>query len=147
MNAGTPILDLHADDERWSAQPSGNLKLCGSHEPDVGARRLAYVIYTSGSTGAPKGVMVEHASVVNQIGALTEYLELDASDRVTAVFQHRFRCFGRGDLRDAELPAATLVLRTDRWLADAETFWALCGAQRISIVELCPRSFLAQGSP
>ncbi|AIP45927.1 D-alanine--poly(phosphoribitol) ligase, subunit 1 [Burkholderia pseudomallei MSHR5858] len=142
LNAGTPILDLHADDERWSAQPSGNLKLCGSHEPDVGARRLAYVIYTSGSTGAPKGVMVEHASVVNQIGALTEYLELDASDRVLQFSNIAF------DASVEEIFAtlscgATLVLRTDRWLADAETFWALCGAQRISIVDL-PAQFFGQ---
>ncbi|VBX61009.1 non-ribosomal peptide synthetase [Burkholderia pseudomallei] len=142
LSAGTPILDLHADDERWSAQPSGNLKLCGSHEPDVGARRLAYVIYTSGSTGAPKGVMVEHASVVNQIGALTEYLELDASDRVLQFSNIAF------DASVEEIFAtlscgATLVLRTDRWLADAETFWALCGAQRISIVDL-PAQFFGQ---
>ncbi|AHK67446.1 non-ribosomal peptide synthetase [Burkholderia pseudomallei] len=142
LNAGTPILDLHADDERWSAQPSGNLKLCESHEPDVGARRLAYVIYTSGSTGAPKGVMVEHASVVNQIGALTEYLELDASDRVLQFSNIAF------DASVEEIFAtlscgATLVLRTDRWLADAETFWALCGAQRISIVDL-PAQFFGQ---
>ncbi|CFL04027.1 non-ribosomal peptide synthase [Burkholderia pseudomallei] len=142
LNAGTLILDLHADDERWSAQPSGNLKLCGSHEPDVGARRLAYVIYTSGSTGAPKGVMVEHASVVNQIGALTEYLELDASDRVLQFSNIAF------DASVEEIFAtltcgATLVLRTDRWLADAETFWALCGAQRISIVDL-PAQFFGQ---
>ncbi|TOZ91762.1 non-ribosomal peptide synthetase, partial [Burkholderia pseudomallei] len=142
LNAGTPILDLHADDERWSAQPSGNLKLCGSHEPDVGARRLAYVIYTSGSTGAPKGVMVEHASVVNQIGALTEYLELDASDRVLQFSNIAF------DASVEEIFAtlscgATLVLRTDRWLADAETLWALCGAQRISIVDL-PAQFFGQ---
>ncbi|QSY09232.1 amino acid adenylation domain-containing protein [Burkholderia pseudomallei] len=142
LNAGTPILDLHADDERWSAQPSGNLKLCGSHEPDVGARRLAYVIYTSGSTGAPKGVMVEHASVVNQIGALTEYLELDASDRVLQFSNIAF------DASVEEIFAtlscgATLALRTDRWLADAETFWALCGAQRISIVDL-PAQFFGQ---
>ena len=30
-------------------------------------RRLAYVIYTSGTTGNPKGVMIEHGSIVNYV--------------------------------------------------------------------------------
>ncbi|MFJ6721904.1 MULTISPECIES: amino acid adenylation domain-containing protein [unclassified Streptomyces] len=40
---------------------------------------LAYVIYTSGSTGKPKGVMIEHRSVVNQLGWLREAHGIDRS--------------------------------------------------------------------
>ena len=45
------------------------------------ARALAYIIYTSGSTGQPKGVMVEHRSVVRLVRH-TNYITLDENDRI-----------------------------------------------------------------
>ncbi|WP_425524987.1 AMP-binding protein [Burkholderia pseudomallei] len=81
-----PIADLHADASRWSALPSTPPRVEG-----LTPRHLAYVIYTSGSTGQPKGVMVEHASVVNLMA-----------------------CAGRGDLPHAPERAAREPERIDR---------------------------------
>ena len=48
----------------------------------VGPENLAYVIYTSGSTGIPKGVMIEHRSLVNFTHWAKEEWSLDENDRV-----------------------------------------------------------------
>lgn len=45
-------------------------------------RTLCYVIYTSGTTGKPKGVMVEHHSVVNLVLSDVERFGLGPEDRV-----------------------------------------------------------------
>lgn len=41
---------------------------------------LAYILYTSGSTGAPKGVAIEHRSVVNRMSEVVERYRIDGSD-------------------------------------------------------------------
>ena len=45
-----------------------------------GPQDLAYVIYTSGSTGAPKGVMIEHRSLVNRLHWMQRAYPIGADD-------------------------------------------------------------------
>lgn len=46
------------------------------------SRSLAYVIYTSGTTGKPKGVMIEHRSVVNRIKWMNDTYPLSSKDKI-----------------------------------------------------------------
>ncbi|MEX5594535.1 amino acid adenylation domain-containing protein [Pseudomonas orientalis] len=54
-------------------------------EVAAGPSNLAYVIYTSGSTGLPKGVMVEHRSVVNLVDWHCRAFDLNAGDHTASV--------------------------------------------------------------
>ncbi len=61
-----------------------------SENPDPSAPRsasvsgsdAAYMIYTSGSTGQPKGVVVEHGSIVNRLCWMQEAFGLEEGERV-----------------------------------------------------------------
>ncbi|MGK0188364.1 MAG: amino acid adenylation domain-containing protein [Verrucomicrobiales bacterium] len=88
--------------------------------PAAGGDRLAYLIFTSGSTGAPKGVAVEHRSVLNLLDSTRELINFTTADRFLAASTIGF------DISVAELflPLTTggsLLLR-DRniWLAPAQ---------------------------
>ncbi|MDR6224078.1 non-ribosomal peptide synthetase [Desmospora profundinema] len=52
--------------------------LTSEHQPTD----LAYVIYTSGTTGQPKGVMVEHRSVMNLVTDSRQRLGIQPGDRI-----------------------------------------------------------------
>ncbi len=43
---------------------------------------LAYIIYTSGTTGDPKGVMIEHDSLINRIGWMDKTYPISVSDTI-----------------------------------------------------------------
>ncbi|NNB71073.1 non-ribosomal peptide synthetase [Pseudomonas fluorescens] len=70
-----PVLDL--DHDTWQHQPAANPQV-----PGLTAQHQAYVIYTSGSTGQPKGVINEHAGVVNRLLWMQDAYGLKAHDTV-----------------------------------------------------------------
>lgn len=61
-----------------------------SAEVGTSPRDLCYIIYTSGTTGRPKGVAVEHRSVVHLVRVEQELFGVQASDRVYQGFSIAF---------------------------------------------------------
>ncbi|HYF30282.1 MAG TPA: non-ribosomal peptide synthase/polyketide synthase [Chitinophagaceae bacterium] len=98
---------------------------------------LAYVIYTSGSTGEPKGVMIEHHSVVNMLNGVGDEISITASDVLLAVTTHAF------DMSVVEilLPLVTgaqLVLASNDAIRDVRQLSALIGSTRPTIMQATP---------
>lgn len=78
---GLPVEWISLDEPRaeWRSLAGGNLseeERGAKHKPE----QLAYVLYTSGSTGQPKGVLIEHRSVVRLVKGVS-YAQLGPGER------------------------------------------------------------------
>ncbi|QXU43274.1 non-ribosomal peptide synthetase [Pedobacter sp. D749] len=101
---------------------------------------LAYVIYTSGSTGMPKGVMMEHTSVVNRIHWMWNHYQFDTTDIILQKTSISFDvsvweifmtlCYG-----------AKLVLCNRDAVYDPETLIDLIYETRISTIHFVPSMY------
>ena len=58
------LIRIDDDEEKISKQPDRNPGCCNNGD------NAAYVIYTSGSTGPPKGAVIAHRGVCNQVAAM-----------------------------------------------------------------------------
>ncbi|SFL87825.1 amino acid adenylation domain-containing protein, partial [Rugamonas rubra] len=131
---GAVMLALDAAPAPWAAQVAGNP---GDIAGVAGAapHHLAYLVYTSGSTGQPKGVMVPHRAIVNEVLALGELHGLCAGRRQLQFVSTAFDVCAE-DVFSTLASGATLVLRSEAWLGDAANFWRHCRAQRVSGMNL-----------
>ena len=106
---------------------------------------LAYIIYTSGSTGIPRGVMVEHRSVVNLAVSQARTFEIDKNERILqfssvsfdASVEQIFMAFYTG---------AALVMIDKMLLLDNLRFERFLQGHRITHVHAVP-SFIATMKP
>ncbi|UCH92859.1 MAG: amino acid adenylation domain-containing protein [Candidatus Aminicenantes bacterium] len=98
---------------------------------------LAYIIYTSGSTGNPKGVMIQHNSLTNQIIGLRKRFALDASPNylLLAAFtfdvslMHIFLALTTG---------AKLFLIKEETKKDSTRLWGFINEKGIDILNIVP---------
>ncbi len=87
-------LDVRAWVEQLAAGPIPPLQAA----PWLSPRSLAYLIYTSGTTGKPKGVMIEHQSIVNLVAGDLADIAIRPHDRVGQHSVIRLRFLRRGNL-------------------------------------------------
>ncbi|MEH2032602.1 MAG: non-ribosomal peptide synthase/polyketide synthase [Nostoc sp.] len=123
------ILCLDTDSEVISKHSEKNLLL------EVMPNNLAYVMYTSGSTGSPKGVMIEHQSVVNLIASMRVEYGMVSRDRVLQFSSISFDS-ATDEIYICLTCGATLMLRTDEMLSSVSTFLRICWEWKVTVLEL-----------
>ncbi|MFA8435560.1 MAG: amino acid adenylation domain-containing protein [Marinifilaceae bacterium] len=93
--------------------------LCLNYEEvDVDKDTLAYIMYTSGSTGNPKGVMVEHKSIVRLVDH-PNYIRLDAKVRLLQTGAQAFDASVL-EIWGTLLNGGTLFLMRDKEIIDTK---------------------------
>ena len=102
---------------------------------------LMYVIYTSGTTGKPKGVQVEHRSVVNLKYYLKKTYEVTEKDKVLQFANYVFDA-SVWEMTMALLNGAMLMIPSVDLLKDTKALADYCNKQKISIATLPPNYFV-----
>jgi amino acid adenylation domain-containing protein len=127
----TGVQTLYIDAAYEANHPDGDLGV------DVAPNQLAYIYFTSGSTGEPKGVMCEHAGMLNHLCAKIHDLGISEGE---VVAQTAPQCF---DISLWQLISAllvggrTLVIEQDAIL-DAGRFLDKVVDGRVAVVQVVP---------
>lgn len=100
---------------------------------------LAYVSYTSGSTGLPKGVLIEHRSLVNHGVAIMRAYHLTPADRVLQFTSLAFDVFAE-ELFPTLLSGAAVVLRSDELVSSFAAFHECITKEQLTVLNL-PASY------
>ncbi len=104
----------------------------------VNSKNLAYVIFTSGSTGEPKGVMIEHRSVVNTFIDINARFRVLPEDRVLAVSALTFD-LSVYDLLGVLCCGAAAVLPNDNEATNSQSWARLIKQHNVTIWDSVPQ--------
>lgn len=101
---------------------------------------LAYIIYTSGTTGRPKGVLIEHKSMVNYSLCFQEYCQFKLQQRIDFSQNYIFDMAMTTSLMPLML-GLTIVICQDDVKKCMRSYLEYLNAQKIQIIKLTPSFF------
>ena len=136
-NTPAKVINLDRDWKFIAAHSQNN------PQTQVKPHNLAYVIYTSGSTGAPKGVMIEHRSLVNftqsvrdNYGIINSDSEASKERSTDRVLQAASISFDAAveEIYPCLICGATLVLQTAEMLDSLSTFVQKCWEWQLTVL-------------
>lgn len=102
--------------------------------------QLAYVMYTSGSTGNPKGVLIEHASMMNLFISLISKLDINENDLFLALTDYTFD-ISLIELLMPLLCGATILLTEQGTVADGVKIKRYLEKNSITFMQATPLSW------
>ncbi|MET0621647.1 MAG: amino acid adenylation domain-containing protein [Pyrinomonadaceae bacterium] len=133
---GARLVLLDAEAREVEARAGGRLGRV------AGADNLAYLVYTSGTTGRPKGILVEHRSLVNTSLAFASHHGLTPRDRLLQFASFSFDVAAE-EFFGAWLAGARAVMRPAHAFDTIEEFVRFVGREGVTLANL-PASFWAE---
>ncbi|UII33625.1 amino acid adenylation domain-containing protein [Fulvivirga ulvae] len=113
-------------------------KMSGDFDvPVFPSSTLAYIIYTSGSTGQPKGVMIEHRSIINTVCSQIADGVIKETDQ-SLQFANQSFDVSMWDIFNTLLSGATLHIVSDAEKKDVASFTNFLQEHKITIASLPP---------
>lgn len=103
----------------------------------INDENLAYIIYTSGSTGVPKGVLIEHRSVINYCRWFAGYAQVIPEQRIDFSSNNIFDMAVTTSIVPLML-GLTVVICDDKIKKNTRRYLDFIGSQQVNIIKLTP---------
>ncbi|RMZ58567.1 amino acid adenylation domain-containing protein [Chryseobacterium nematophagum] len=125
-----------------SSEMKAEVSTCSTANPntEVSSGDLSYVIYTSGTTGKPKGVMIEHKSVVRLFSATDHWYGFTDKD-VWSLFHSYVFDVSVWEMWGALLHGGKLLIPSVEQTKDLYLFFDLCYRNNLTVLCKTPTAF------
>lgn len=135
ITTDVPVLDLS---KSYDGDDS-NVELINS------SSNLAYCIFTSGTTGKPKGVMIEHRSLINMVTAYKDIYKITSKD-ITLQFASFSFDQSVWDIFNTTLYGGTLCMMRSGLYSNLEEFKTYVNEKGVTIAALTP-AYISECNP